>query len=60
MNSLPFDSESNEFISRICDNGLIEVRLIRTDKGLGMILKTTARNHMEATYMAADLQQKYG
>ncbi len=60
VNSLPFDSESNEFISRICDNGLIEVRLIRTDKGLGMVLKTTARNHMEATYMAADLQQKYG
>jgi hypothetical protein len=60
VNSLPFDSDSKDFISKICDDGLIEIRLNDSDKRIGMVLKTTAKNRMEATYMAVDLQQKYG
>jgi hypothetical protein len=43
LNSLPFNPYQKEFIRKIKANGIIEIVLIETDEGLGLVLKTTGR-----------------
>jgi hypothetical protein len=60
INSLPYSPNSSGFISKISDDGIIEIRLNKSDPGLGLVIKTTAHNRMEAAFMAVDLLKKYG
>lgn len=43
INSLPFNSHERRFIKRIRGEGLIEIVLPWTDKGYGVVVKTTGR-----------------
>lgn len=60
VNSLPFSPSSKDIIGKISDNGLIEIRLKDSTKGLGLVVQTTAKSYREALYMAADIRKKYG
>jgi len=59
INSLPFNPNSNSFVKAIKENGLIEVVLTWTDKGLGLVIKTTGRNHNETQMIASILQREF-
>ena len=47
INSLPFNSHERKFIKRIREEGLIEIVLPWTDKGYGVVVKTTGRTIKE-------------
>lgn len=59
VNSLPFNPSERKFIKRIRANGNIEIVLTDTDKGLGLVVKTTGRNIRETKLIAQILQKKY-
>ncbi len=58
VNSLPFDPNVRK-MTQIVGDGLINVRLLNTDKKIGVVVRTTARTVLEATYIAADIEKKY-
>lgn len=60
INSLPFQSHNRKFISKIKENGLINIVLPWTDKGLGLVVQTTGRTREETEKIADLLQEKYG
>ena len=60
INSLPFQSHNRKFISKIRENGLIDIVLPWTDKGLGLVVQTTGRTRGETEKIADLLQEKYG
>ena len=60
VNSLPFNSSERKFIRKVKNDGLIEIVLPWTDKGLGMVIKTTGRNRRETEKIAEILEQEYG
>ena len=59
INSLPFNPSERKFIKRIRANGNIEIVLTDTDKGLGLVVKTTGRNIRETKLIAQILEGKY-
>ena len=59
INSLPFQPRAKDIIGNVTDDGLIDIILIETDKGYGMVIKTTAKTRRLALYMAADIRRKY-
>lgn len=59
INSLPFNSYERDFIRKVKPNGLIEIVLTHTDKGLGMVIQTTGRNLKETTLIADILREGY-
>ena len=59
INSLPFNNGSKSFIRRVYPNGLIEVVLYWTDRGLGMVIQTTGRNLRETEEIAKLLETEY-
>lgn len=59
INSLPYNSQETQFIRAVRDNGLIELVLTDTDKGLGLILQSTGRNKRETEKIANILKEKY-
>lgn len=58
VNSLPFDRKARKKTT-IKENGLIEIRLLDTDNKIGIVVKTTAHNDLEALYLATDIEKKY-
>lgn len=60
INSLPYQSHERRYIRKVYDNGLIEIVLTYTDKGLGMVIQTTGRNLRETRRIAEILSEKYG
>jgi len=52
VNSLPFQPNAKAYIGKIKKVGLVEIVLNKTSKGLGLVVKTTARNLLE-TYRCA-------
>lgn len=60
VNSLPFNAENRRFIHKIYNNGMIEVVLPWTDKGYGIVIKTTGRNYRETEAIAKLLKEEYG
>lgn len=58
VNSLPFNSYETEFIKKKTANGLIEIVLTHTDKGLGMVIQTTGRTMRETDEIALILQEE--
>jgi hypothetical protein len=59
VNSLPWNSQSSNFIRRVYPTGLIEVVLYWTDNGLGMVIQTTGRNLRETEEIARLLEEEY-
>lgn len=60
VNSLPFNSKSSKFIERTdVKSGIIELRLTDTDCGLGIAVRTVAKNKIQIAYFAKLLNDKY-
>lgn len=60
LTSLPFKRHSHEYISKIYDDGLLDVVLWWEDDGYSMRVKTTGRNVAETKEIAKILRDKYG
>lgn len=60
VNSLPFNSYERKFIRRVYEDGLIEIVLPWTDKGYGVVVKTTGRTIGETTRIGNIIMEKYG
>jgi hypothetical protein len=59
VNSLPYNHAETKFIRKIKPDGTIEIVLIKTDEGLGLVVKTTGRNYKETKAIADILQAEY-
>lgn len=59
VNSLPYNPHETQFIRSVKDNGLIEIVLTDTDKGLGLVLQSTGRNKRETEKIANILKENY-
>lgn len=59
VNSLPFNPKQRNFIKSVSPSGLIEIVLIDTDKGLGLVVQTTGRNLRETEEIANILSTEY-
>lgn len=59
VNSLPFNPRSTAFIKTVKEDGTIELVLTWTDRGLGLVVKTTGRNLRETRKIAAILQAEF-
>jgi hypothetical protein len=60
VNSLPFNPHERRFIKKVYGNGLIEIVLPWTDKGYGVVVKTTGRNINETEKIGEIIEEKYG
>jgi hypothetical protein len=60
VNSLPFNPRQREFIKSTTNDGLVEIVLVNTDQGLGLVVKTTGRNTRETNYISELLKKQYG
>ena len=59
VNSLPYNPNERNFIRKIKPDGLIEIVLTKTDKGFGLVVKTTGRNKKETETIAELLKQEF-
>lgn len=59
INSLPFNPREGNFIRKIYPDGKIEIVLIWTDKGYGLVIQTTGRNYRETEKIAQILEEQY-
>lgn len=59
VNSIPYNPYETQFIRAVKDNGLIEIVLTDTDKGLGLVLQSTGRNMRETEKIATILKEQY-
>lgn len=59
VNSLPYNPDETKFIRKITAIGLIEIVLTNTDKGLGLVVKSTGRNHKETEAIAKVLKEEF-
>lgn len=59
VNSLPYNASCINFIKKTHSNGLIELVLTNTDKGLGLVVKTTGRNLRETNAIAKMIEDTY-
>ena len=59
VNSIPYNPHESLFIRTVKDNGLIEIVLTNTDKGLGLVLQSTGRNMQETQEIAKILEEQY-
>ena len=57
---LPYNPYEQKFIKRVRENGLIEIVLPWTDKGYGMVVKTTGRNLRETKRIAEIIEEEFG
>jgi hypothetical protein len=60
VNSLPFNPHLNNFIKSFDRSGLVEIVLIDTDAGYGLVVKTTGRNLRETKEIAGILREEFG
>lgn len=59
VNSLPFNAQFKSLIKKISSDGIIEIVLHWTDKGIGVVVKTTGRNLKEVKAIAKKLEGKF-
>lgn len=59
VNSLPFEHNCRKMTRLRGKDGLIDIRMLNTKEKIGIVVRTTARNEMEALYLAADIERKY-
>lgn len=60
VNSLPYNPYERKFIKRVRENGLIEIVLPWTDKGYGVVVKTTGRTIRETEKIAEIIEEEFG
>lgn len=60
VNSLPYNPYERKFIKRIRENGLIEIVLPWTDKGYGIVVKTTGRTVRETERISEIIEEEFG
>lgn len=60
VNSLPYNPYERKFIKKIRENGLIEIVLPWTDKGYGIVVKTTGRTFRETERIAELIEEEFG
>lgn len=60
VNSLPYNPYERKFIRKIRENGLIEIVLPWTDKGYGIVVKTTGRTIRETQKIAQIIEEEFG
>lgn len=60
VNSLPYNSKDRNFIRKVKADGLVECVMCWTDKGYGLVIKTTGRNLRETEKIAEILKEQYG
>lgn len=60
INSLPFAPKATRFVEKIGNDGILNLRLIGTDRGLGIAVRTTGQNKIQMVYFANLLNEKYG
>lgn len=60
INSLPFQPNAKNYIHKVKSDGTIEIVLTETDRGLGLIVKTTGENLRETKRIAEILDNNYG
>jgi len=59
VNSLPFKPQATNFIEEIRENGIICIRLTKTDRGLGLAVRTVGENKLQTNYLAKLIEKKY-
>lgn len=59
INSLPFNPQRSDPIKKCFNDGEIEIVLVKTDPGYGIVVQTTGRNMQETERIAKLLQKKY-
>jgi hypothetical protein len=59
VNSLPFNPSQRNFIKKVYPTGKIEIVLIDTDMGLGIVIETTGRNLKETRVISEILSNQY-
>ena len=60
VNSLPFNSKKRKFIEECGTDGIINLRLLWTSKGLGLCIKTTGHDIYETEEIAKQIESEYG
>jgi hypothetical protein len=59
INSLPFNPQETDFIRNYYDDGKIEIVLIRSDHGLGVVIQTTGENLFETKAIGEILNEEF-
>ena len=59
LNTIDQNSSEKDFIHRIRENGLIEIRMTWTSRGLGIVVATTGKNKAQITWIAKHLESNY-
>jgi len=59
INSLPYNPNCRNFIKEVYPDGKIEIVLTKTDKGLGLVIKSTGRNLRETENIAKRLTEEF-
>lgn len=60
INSLPYNSQERNFIRHCYEDGKIEIVLVRTDPGFGLVIQTTGKNLLETKAIAEILDKEFG
>jgi hypothetical protein len=59
INSLPFNPHDNHFVKACYSDGKVEVVLVNTDQGLGLVLQTTGTTLGETKAIAKILREEF-
>ncbi|MFA6784632.1 MAG: hypothetical protein WCR13_07010 [Sphaerochaeta sp.] len=60
LNSLPFNPNCRSFIKQAKPDGIVEIVLPWTDRGIGLAVQTTGRNYRETQKIATILDEEFG
>jgi len=60
INSLPYNPQETDFLHNVYEDGKIELVLTDTDRGLGLIVQTTATSMLETKWVAKHLKEHFG
>ena len=59
LNTIDHKAGQKDFIHKIHDDGLIEIRMTWTGRGLGIVVATTGKNKAQITWIAKHLEKNY-
>jgi hypothetical protein len=59
INSLPYNRYEINFIRRCYEDGKIEIVLVRSDEGLGIVIQTTGKNLLETQEISRILEAEF-
>ncbi len=59
INSLPYNPHATSSISQCYADGIIEIVLTKTDKGLGLVIQSTGKNLRQTKWIADYIDRKF-